>query len=241
MRRWLVVVTGVLLASWQWTPAWGAMTGNGHDPSTHRAYYQPLLDFLQHQTGPAGRVEAVPTRYHWEAAYVAPTIALARGWERQLDTGDNPIFYAPGTLTPATYQDWLVDNGVRFVALPDAPLDYAAEAEAHLIQAGLAGLRPVWRDVHWQVFSVVGSDGIVEGPARLVSLDGGQVVLDVSGPGLVLLRIRYSPHWTVASGNACIGGNQNRWTTVYAGSPGLIHLQLRLVGDDAASCDQIVR
>jgi hypothetical protein len=237
VRRWLVVVAVSLLASWQWTPAWGAMTTNSRDPSTHRAYYQPMVDFLQHQTGPAGRVEVVPTRFHWEAAYVAPTIPLARGWERQLDTADNPIFYTEGALTADSYQTWLIANGVRFVALPDASLDYAGVGEAQLIKAGVPELRLAWGDSHWQVYTVVGSQGIVDGPARLVSLDGSQVVVDAARAGTILLRVRYSPHWSVTSGNACAEGDDNGWTTLKASGPGLIHLQLRLVGGPDSACD----
>ena len=87
------------------------------------------------------------------------------------------------------------------------------------------------------MYAVVGSDGIVEGPGRLVSLDGSQVVLDATGAGTILLRVRYSPHWTVTSGNACAQGDDDGWTTLQAAGPGLIHLQLRLVGRPDSSCD----
>src|SRR5205807_6975168 len=125
--RRLRLAAVVPLVLWQWTPAWGAITSNGRDPSSHLAYYQPLLGFLSAHAAPLGRVEVVPTRLHWEAAYVAPTVALARGWERQLDTADNPVFYDSAHLDASAYRAWLLDNGVRYVALPDVPLDYAAE------------------------------------------------------------------------------------------------------------------
>ena len=89
--------------------------------------------------GPLGRVEVVPTALHWEAVYVALRFPLARGWERQLDTANNPIFYDPGRLTPRSYRAWLLDNGVRFVALSDARLDYAAYGEAYLVRRGVPG------------------------------------------------------------------------------------------------------
>jgi hypothetical protein len=236
-RRWLLVAIALPLASWQWTPAWGAMTYNGRDPSTHRAYYQPVLAFLAGHTNPVGRVEVVPTRFHWEAAYVAPAVALARGWERQLDTADNPVFYTDGALNPTSYYMWLVDSGVRYVALPDAPLDYAAVDEARLISAGVPGLRPAWHDGHWQVFEVMGSQGIVEGPARLVSLDGGQAVLDATAAGTILVRVRYSAHWTVETGNGCLSKAGSDWTNVTVNGPGEVRLQLRLVGKPPSSCE----
>lgn len=49
---------------------------------------------------------------------------------------------ARGALQSASYGAWLVDNGVRYVAVPDVALDYAGEAEATLIDAGVAGSNP---------------------------------------------------------------------------------------------------
>ena len=122
--------------------------------------------------------------------YFAASVPLARGWERQLDTANNPLFYGDEPLTPATYDSWLLDNGVRFVALPDAALDYAGKAEGQLVAAGVPGLTPVWHDAHWRVFSVAGATGIVSGPARPVLIDGGNVKLDMTGPGDALVRVR---------------------------------------------------
>ncbi len=147
----------------------------------------------------------MPTKFHWESAYVAPTVPLARGWERQLDEGDNPLFYsAASELNAATYQAWLIDNGVRFVALSDAPLDYAGVAEAKLVAAGDPGLRLVWHSAHWRVYQVAGSRGIVSGPASLVSENGSHVVVATPQPGPVVVRVRYSRNWVLTAGAGCI-------------------------------------
>ncbi|HWW43858.1 MAG TPA: hypothetical protein VN180_02205 [Acidimicrobiia bacterium] len=204
-RRVLLAVLAVPMALWQWTPVWSAISGQiARAPSAHRAYYASLLDFLAANATPAARVEVVPTRFHWEAAYVAPTVPLARGWERQLDIVDDPLFYGGRPLDAARYRGWLIDSGVRFVALPDAPLDFAAAAEARLLDSGVPGLEPVWQDAHWRVYAVDGATGIVSGPARLVRMSGGRVSLDVLGPGTVILRVRAAPHWSVSSGPACV-------------------------------------
>ena len=96
----------VPLAIVQWAPAFGALTTN---PATRRP--PGLLRSGAVLPGgprhPAGRVEIVPTQLHYEAAYVAPDVALPAGWERQLDTADNPIFYTKGAPDPASYQAWL--------------------------------------------------------------------------------------------------------------------------------------
>lgn len=114
---------------------------------------------------PGGRttiVEVPLTRAHWEAAYLAGDslpdggrIALARGWERQLDTRYAPLFYRP-TLTPAAYRSWLARNRVRYVALADVPLDGAGRLEGRLVARGLPYLRPIWRSKHWRLYRFIG-------------------------------------------------------------------------------------
>ena len=237
IRRWLLVALAAPMALWQWAPAWGAMSnGNARDPSTHASYYEPLVSYLSAHDDPKGRVEVVPTRFHWEAAYVAPSVPIARGWERQLDTADNPIFYARDGLDPAAYEAWLLANGVRYVALPDAPLDYAGVAEGALVTGGLPGLTPVWRNDHWRVFALTASTGIVDGPARLTGLDGARVSLDATGPGSVLLRVHFSPRWTVVTGTACLHPTPDGWTAIDVPAAGPVELQLRLVGGKPAAC-----
>jgi len=236
-RRWLLVALALPMALWQWAPAWASMTDQiSRDPSTQQGYYAPLVSFLQRHGEPIGRVEVVPTRYHWEAVYVAPTVALARGWERQLDTADNPIFYDTEQLGPASYRAWLTANGVRYVALPDAPLDSAGLAESSLVSAGVPGLRQVWHDAHWRVYKVTGSPGIVSGPAHLVSLRGGNVTLEMTTAGTALVRVHYNTRWTVVSGAGCVHGTPEHWTAVDAASPGRLVLELRLVPSAASRC-----
>jgi hypothetical protein len=207
----LPLVVAPLVLS-QWAPAWGAMTSAGGEPSTHRAYFAPLVAELTRAAGrgPAGRVEVVPTEYHWEAVYVAAAVPLARGWERQLDEGDNPIFYGDTRLNGGSYRAWLLDNGVRFVALPDAPLDFAGKAEARLVARGVPGLQLVWRSAHWRLYSVVGSPGIVAAPARLVRDDGTHLVVHTAQAGPVVVRVRYDSGWRITSGAGCVAPEPDR-------------------------------
>ena len=51
-----------------------------------------------------------------------------------------------GNLTPAAYRTWLYDNGVSYVALPDADPDYLAEDEDALIRSSPSYLHPVWSE-----------------------------------------------------------------------------------------------
>ena len=138
------------------------------DQSASTGYYQPLLRFLRREAvAPAApfRTEIPFTRFHWEAWVVASHFPLARGWERQLDIADNPLFYR-GHITAATYERWLHDNAIRFVAASDAPLDYSAEAEMALIDRGLPYLHLVMRSAHWRVYAVAHATPIATGVAR---------------------------------------------------------------------------
>ncbi|MGH2852267.1 MAG: hypothetical protein ACRDLP_16845 [Solirubrobacteraceae bacterium] len=225
--RALLAVAAVPFALAQWVPAVKPLLGL-HNPSLRASYFQPLLGFLGHADRPLGRVEVVPTAYHWEAAYVAVDYPLARGWERQLDTANNAIFYQPGLLTRASYRHWLFANGVRFVALPDVQLDYAALAEGRLVRVGIPGLRLVWHNQHWRVYSVVGAPGVVSGPARLVSLSGSDVVIDVARPGTIVVRERYEAAWRVARGHASVTSAPGGWLRVRARRAGAVELRISL-------------
>ncbi|MDQ1403006.1 MAG: hypothetical protein QOG03_1322, partial [Actinomycetota bacterium] len=154
-RRKLLLVLAPTLLIWQLSPAVAGATART-DPSSQRSYFGPLLAALDRGM-PLGRVEIPTTRHHREAAYVAPHIPLARGWERQLDIADNSLFYDDGELTAQSYQRWLYDSGVTYVALPDVALDYSATDEAALLRRGLSYLEPIFHRDHWQVWSVLGS------------------------------------------------------------------------------------
>jgi hypothetical protein len=225
--RAVLIAAAIPLALAQWVPARQALLGEGN-PSMEAAYFRPLLRYLDTADRPLARVEVVPTALHWEAAYVAPAFPLARGWERQLDTANNAIFYSTGRLTAASYRSWLFANGVRFVALPDVPLDYAAQAEARLVSAGVPGVQLVWHSAHWRVYSVAGAPGIVSGPARLLSSDGASMRLLVSRPGAVIVRERYVAAWRVASGHAVLSQARGGWLRVVAKAPGQLELRIDL-------------
>jgi hypothetical protein len=225
--RFLLGGTLVVLALGQWMPARGPLLG-WSNPATSAAYFRPLLGYLVPHDHPLARVEVVPLSTHWESDYVALALPLARGWERQLDTADNPIFYTPGRLNADTYRAWLEHNGVRYVALADAPLDYAGVAEARLVRSGVPGLRLVWTGEHWRVYELAGAAGIVSGPGALLRERGSTVVLDAGGRGRLLVRIRYTPDWRVAAGLASLRESPGGWLAVTARRPGRIVLQISL-------------
>jgi hypothetical protein len=220
-RRALLVLTVPLLI-WQWSPAMAAIVASNHNHSASAlTFYQPLIDELTRQPT-IGRIEIPFTRSHWEAAYVAPSVPLARGWERQLDMNDNPLFYDKALLNAASYQKWLNESGVSWVALPDIALDYSARDEAKLIEADQPYLELVWQSSHWRLWKVVGSPGMTTGVGRLASLHPDEIVVDVAKAGTTTIRVRYTPAWSIVSGPACVGPARGPWTEVISRAPGRV-------------------
>ncbi len=201
-HKGLLLAAAVPLVYLQWHAPVSDLAGVS-GPSTTTAYYRPLLRFLERQPGPPFRVEIPFTKFHWEAYAVAPEFALARGWERQLDIKYNHLFYG-GTLTPATYDRWLRSVAVRFVAVPDAPLDYSAVAERGLIDRGLPYLRLVRRTRHWRIYAVADPTPIVQGAATLLALGPNSLTLRAERAGRALMRVHFTPYWAITEGSGCV-------------------------------------
>ncbi len=183
-RRRPMPVTALALCAIAVWVAWGpvretlAVVGN---ESTRASYYTPVERFLEGVTTPPAppvRVEVPLTRSHWEAALLAPTVSLARGWEKQLDNRFDRVLLARG-LTAAGYQRWLHEQGVGYVALPDTSLDPSSAQEGRLIRRGPPYLREVFASRHWTIYAVRTPAPLASGPGRLTSL--GQRFLRAAG------------------------------------------------------------
>jgi hypothetical protein len=201
-RRMLLLAAALPLLYVQWHAPVRDVSNAAWDQSRAAAYYRPLLSFLSAQPGPPFRVEIPFTAFHWEAYEVAPRFPLARGWERQLDIQHNGLFYG-SPLTPASYEAWLHQLAVRFVALPDTRLDYAGVKEAALIARGLPYLRLVSRSRHWRVYRVLGATPVAQG-ARLLAIGANSLTLRAEGPGTALVRVRFTPYWAITEGSGCV-------------------------------------
>ena len=187
-RRRILLLAALPLLYWQWQPAIRDVLTAGSEPSAERSFYAPLLTQLRAQTaGAPVRIEVPPTQRRWEADYVAQEFPLVRGWERQRESDDFDLF-KDDDFSPAAYRAWLRSNGVSYVALADADLDYLSEHEATLIRSGLPYLIPVWSNEDWHLYAVRGSSGLVDGRGEVTSI--GPDWLDLSGgsPGQVPTR-----------------------------------------------------
>ena len=237
-KRWLLALAAVPLLYLEWqAPVRDLVIASG-DPTASSGYYQPVLRFLERQSGPPFRVEIPFTRFHWEAYAVASRFPSPRGWERQLDIKDNSIFYS-GPLNAATYEAWLHRNAVRFVAAPDAPLDYSAVHEMRLISRGLPYLRLVERTAHWKVYVVASPTPIAQGVASLSAIGPDSLTLEAARPGRTLLHVHFSPYWALSLGSGCVT-QAGSFTAVTLRRPGRAQLKISFavvrIGAQSARC-----
>jgi len=231
-RVLLLAALTVPLLWWQWAAPVRDLTDAVGDPSTERAYHAPLVEELDSLTaGAPARVQVLPTRNRWEAAYVAPSHPLARGWLRQLESDDFDLFQG-GNLTAESYLAWLDERGVSYVAVPDAELDYLAEDEADLIRGGLPYLKEVWRNAHWTLYQVDAEPTLVageagpSGDARVIVLGTDSFELTASKRRAYVVRLRHSPYWQVTGGDACVEA-AGKWTRVRAREPSVVRVEAK--------------
>jgi hypothetical protein len=227
-RAGSAVVVAALLAIGLWT-VWGpvretaAVAGNA---STRASYYTPVERFVASHGGSVVRVEVPFTRGHWEAAWLAPRVSLARGWEKQLDERYDGVLLAKG-LAAVSYYRWLRRDAVSYVALPDAPLDPSSAQEGRLIEAGLPYLREVQRTPHWRIYAVLGATPLMQGPGTLLALGHDWFALRARTAGRFVVRVHYTRYWAVRRGAACVSSAPEGWTAVRARASGVVRVAAR--------------
>jgi len=232
-RPLLLLGFAPLLLYWQANAPVADFASAAANPAESAAYYAPLLGELRalgvgYSARPA-RIEVVPGDDHGEARFVAPEVMIARGWERQLDTQRDAVFYDESTpLTPARYRAWLSDQAVSYVALPDTPPDYSGVSEAKLLRAGPpAYLREIWRSAHWRLFAVLGARPLAQPPAVLTQLGTDSFTLRAPRAGVFGVRLHFTPYWALAGGHGCVASAPGDWTEVQAHQKGSFHVVIR--------------
>ena len=189
--RWLAGIAVAGAIAFTLVPYVGAALHRGDTRSAESAFWQPALDYLAEHGSPEYRSEVVPTGDHWEAYWLPRAgVPLARGWYRQLDIAQNPLFYDEA-VEPAAYRAWLESLGVRWVLLPDTQLGrIGEEREAELLRSGRAGLEEVARAGEVTIYEVPDPTPILTGPAEahLTALGHDRVEGEVGGAGHVPAR-----------------------------------------------------
>jgi hypothetical protein len=231
-RPVVLLLLAAPLLWWQWAATYHDVRAAAGDPSTERAFYEPLVTELEQRSGGRPiRVEIPPTRSRWESVYVAESVPLARGWLRQMEAPDFDLF-TDGRLTAPAYAKWLREHGVDYVAVPDAKLDFLAEDEAALVRGtDLPYLHEVWSNENWVLWKVEPGD---RQAVRLDSVGPDRYSLSVPGGGSYLIRMRYSPYLRIVAGEGCLEprGAQSTLLTVPVGAgPQRIEVEAELTLD----------
>jgi hypothetical protein len=191
------------------------------DPSLSPQFYAPLLHQLAARRA-AGPIEVVPTQRRGEAAFVAPVVAIAKGWSRQADTGRNAIFYG-GTLNPDTYRKWLDDNAISYVAISQGPHDWSAPDEVSLIRQGLPYLQPVWWNQTWTLYAVTNPRPVISPPGHVVARDAASLTVSLPEPGAYIVRVRWSRYLTTSNG--CMRPTEDGWSMIVVERPGTAEIE----------------
>jgi hypothetical protein len=231
-RAGALLAFALALLYWQTNSSFNDFTAAASDPAVNASYYSPLIRELQRLDVGYGarpvRIEAVPSTDHWEARWLAPHVMLARGWERQLDTDRNGLFYdESGAITAQSYRAWLQREAVAYVALPDAPADYSAVSEGRLLHGGLPYLHEVWRSQHWRLWEVRDPQPLVQAPAELRSVSTDSLTLYAPRPGTYTVRVHFTPYWALAVGDGCVAHASEDWTQIQARRAGEFHVVIR--------------
>jgi hypothetical protein len=237
-KRWRAPFAVALTAGIAWSvhPGVVAAVEWWGDESIDAAYHEPLIEEVRRRNldgAPIGRLEIPFTENHWESLFVASEVPFARGWERQIDLERNSTLYDVG-LTGEEYRAWLLDNGVRWIALPDVALDHAGRPEQVAIDGAdldrNGWLRLIWSNDDWRLYEIDDYEPIVEAPAELIEQGTDSIVVRTPRPATVTIRYRYTQHLTI-SGSACVADDGSGWIVAELPAPG----EYRLTVDPAAT------
>ena len=220
-RRALALLALPLLY-WQWVAPvddWARAAG---DPSVHERYYDGLLALPRRaarRARSASRSRSPTTTgsragsrrtCRWRAAGSASSTASAT----RSSTTDV-------RSRAARYRRWLDDNAVRFVALPDAPLDYSAAREAALVRDGRC--RTCARSGATRTGGCSRSPAPGRWPRGAGARDAHRARARAPAarraPGAVDLRVRFTPYWRIATGRGCVAQGPGGWTRAARRAP----------------------
>jgi hypothetical protein len=236
MREWRVpfwayaTAVGVLAYFVQPFILAGTLGGTGR-PATYPSYYTPLVQAIQERGSITGRVEVPEITGHWDAAFLADRLPLARGWLRQVDTKLNGDVFYTDLATPEAYRAFLDRSAVQYVAISDSRGTFTGGKEKRLIETGLPYLRPVWANGHWTLYEVIDPTPIVDSPGALISAQSDRIVFDVQQAGDLTLRVRPLRFLSLSGPSAgCLQQSDGDAMVLVGAVPGIYTLSSSLSG-----------
>jgi hypothetical protein len=237
--RWLTVLALGGALAYTFIPYVGAAPYRTDGSSAHASFWAPAIAFLRDHEEQGYRVEVVPTGDHWEAYWLPHEgFPLARGWYRQIDYAENPLFYED-PLEPDEYLAWLRSMAVRYVLLPRTQIGRAGEKrEAELLISGRSGLRLVHTSPNWRIWEVPGPRPMLTGPGEArITRYGHEEIDGVTGAsGDYRLAVRFTNYWRVLAGSICLAETQDGTTILRVREPGPFRLRIDLDARGTAAC-----
>jgi hypothetical protein len=79
-------------------------------------------------------------------------------------------------------------------------------------------LRKIWHSAHWRLFAVRGATPLAQAPSELTQLGSDSFTLHTPAAGTYLVRVRFTPYWSIASGRGCVQRAPGGWTELRAPS-----------------------
>jgi hypothetical protein len=203
------------------------------------SFWTPAIAFLEANESSQYRIEIVPTGDHWDAYWIPRAgFPIARGWYRQLDYVQNPLFYRD-PLPPEVYRAWLRRMAVRYVLLPDTQLGRAGEErEGDLLRSGRSGLREVSGVDGWRIWEVPDPRPLLAGPgpAGITLFEHDAIAGQTGTPGNYRLAVRFTPYWRLVQGNLCLDVAPDGMTELRTASPGPFRLEIDVGARGSAGC-----
>ena len=237
--RWLTVLALGGALAYTFIPYVGAAPYRTDSRPAHASFWAPAIAFLRAHEQPGYRVEVVPTNDHWEGYWIPHEgFPLARGWYRQLDYAQNPLFYEQ-PLEPSEYLAWLHSTAVDYVLLPNTQIGRAGEErEVDLLTSGRSGLRLVLSTPNWKVWQVPDATPMLTGPgeARITRYGHDEIDGVTSAAGDYGLAVRFTNYWRILAGSICLAEARDGMTVLRAEQPGPFRLRIELGARGSAAC-----
>jgi hypothetical protein len=205
-NRTLTVLALAVILVLQLPVSIGTVASTGR-ASGYSSYYNPVIDAVAARGRLTGRVEVPEMAGHWDSVYLARGVPLARGWLRQTDVRLNDAVFYKRKPTVASYREFLTDNAIEYVAVPDAELTQFGLNEYDLIKEDLPYLLPVWKNQHWTLYEVLPFAPLVDSPAGVISQAPNAIALTAAAGQSIQVRLRWYPWLGMESTDkgSCIG------------------------------------
>ena len=201
-------------------------------PSVHEEFFAPALAFASEHRDPSYRSHVVALDTHWEAYYFSiEGYPITRGWYRQDDALHNDILRTKD-FTADEYVAWLRKMAVKYVYLPDAPLDHSGAMETDVLETS-PEFTVVARPPGWTIYELANPEPMVvpldpNGRARAIYIDHKTIFLRARREGAYLIRTSYSPYWRVVAGDAFLSESPEGFLVLHARKPGLYGVAVRV-------------